>query len=530
MHCQSCGLPIVPTTQVCPRCGWPIVPDSQPRQSMSPRGSSPSTEQFPWQNNSRPVTNQLPFPTSGSPYQAGPANQQPSTQWNSTQQSPIQNMPPGTPNPGQMAYSEPMHPQSPGQQQNYTQMMAPAQSGPVQQQAFAESPFPSAPMQSSPIQPQTFNSGPFSPAPLQSGPIQSRPSIGSSFPSAPLQSEPILPQAPNSGAFPFAPMQSSPVQPSTLSSGPFPPNTIPPGPAPAFNSGPFPYGVGNGPVTFQPGYGQQHPPTGVLRSASVIQPIRTSPIRRVLIAVGAGFIVALVLAVGYLAFLQKPATTQITTPVKPILQTRPKKMPVLLSITASDPQVLYTQATGRVAISNDPLTMQSDNNWETVNSPGSCGFDGNTLHAENISKDVRATMCIANATKYKNIAFQAQITPIKGDTYGLIVRADSKGHLLYLFSVTSTGMYTLAVTDGQNGTLAHILAGGTSSAIKRGQNQSNQLTIIARDSTLYLYVNQKFLTKVNDTTATNGSVGLFVGNSQGDVSEARFANAKMWSV
>ena len=139
-------------------------------------------------------------------------------------------------------------------------------------------------------------------------------------------------------------------------------------------------------------------------------------------------------------------------------------------------------------------------------------------------------MCIASATKYKNVAFQAQIVPIKGDTYGLIVRADSKGRLLYLFSVTTTGMYTLAVTDGQNGTLAHVLTGGTSVAIKQGQNQSNQLTIIARDSTLYLYVNQKFLTKVNDTTATSGSVGLFVGNSQGDVSEARFTNAKIWSV
>ncbi len=139
-------------------------------------------------------------------------------------------------------------------------------------------------------------------------------------------------------------------------------------------------------------------------------------------------------------------------------------------------------------------------------------------------------MCIANATKYKNIAFQAQLTALKGDTEGLIVRADSKGQQMYLFSITTTGMYTLAVTNGQNGTLAHVLVGGTSPAIKQGQNQTNQMTLIARDNTLYLYVNQKFLTKVNDTTAASGNVGLFVGNSQGDVSEARFTNAKMWSV
>ena len=595
MHCQSCGLPISPTTQVCPRCGLRIVPDSQPRQSASPRGSSPSTEQFPWQSNDSPATDQQSFPTSGHPYLQSPASSLPP--WHNTQQAPIQNMPSGAFNPGQVAYSEsiqmqarpetngfppgrmqggypqisnvppttsglayphtvdnPIYPQGPGQQQGHAQMMASAQPGPVQQQAFPDNSFSSMPMQSGPIQPQMFNSGPFPPAPLQSGPVQSQPLAGPSFPSAPLQSEPILPQALNSGVFPLNTMQSSPAQPPTFNSGPFPsntmqsspvqppilnsgvfpPNTMQSGPTqpPAFNSGPFSYGVGNGPVAFQPpmGYMQQHSPAGVLRSASVIQPTRTSSMRRVLIAVGAGFIVALLVAVGYLAFLQKPATTQITTPVKPILQTHPKKLPPLPSITATDPQALYTQATGREAISNDPLTMQSDNNWAAVNSPGSCGFDGNTLHAVNSSADIRTTMCIASATKYKNVAFQAQITPIKGDTYGLVVRADSKGRLLYLFSVTSTGMYTLAVTDGQNGTLAHVLTGGTSAAIKQGQNQSNQLTIIARDSTLYLYVNQKFLTKVNDTTATSGSVGLFVGNSQGDVSEARFTNAKIWSV
>ena len=139
-------------------------------------------------------------------------------------------------------------------------------------------------------------------------------------------------------------------------------------------------------------------------------------------------------------------------------------------------------------------------------------------------------MCIANATKYKNVAFQAQLVALKGDTDGLIVRADAKGQQMYLFSITTTGMYTLAVTNGQNGSLAHVLTGGTNPAIKQGPNQTNQLTLIARNNTLYLYANQKFLTKVDDGTAASGSVGLFAGNSQGDVSEARFTNAKVWSV
>lgn len=594
MHCQSCGLPITSTTQVCPRCGQSVTPDSQPGQSMSPRGNFPSTEQFSWQGNG--AANQQIAPAPGSPYQQNPANHQPQPQWNNASQAPIPNTPSTVFNPGQnpMVHSEPlqmqvrpgttgfppgqaqggypnipytpyttsglahppvvdnqqlMRPQGSGQVQDYTRMTAPAQSGPIQHQAFPGGSFSSAPLQSGPIQPPAYNSGTFSstpaqsgpiqqqafpggsfpPTPLQSGPIQPQAFSSGTFPSPPLQSGPVLPQAPENGALPFAAMQSSPAPHAAFNSGPFPPNTMQSSPAQhaAFNSGPFPYAAANGPAA---GYIQQQSPVGVLRSASVIQPIRKSPMRKILLAVGTGFIIALLAAVGYLAFLQKPTTVQVATSVKPILQTHPKKLPPLPPITVSDPQALYTQATSRQAISNDPLTTQSDNNWETVNSPGNCAFDGNTLHAVNPLTDGRTTICLANATKYKNVAFQAQITAIKGDTYGLIMRADSKGQQMYLFSVTSTGMYTLAVTNGQNGSLAHVLTGGTSSAIKQGQNQSNQLTVITRGNTLYLYVNQKFLTKVDDTTATIGSVGLFVGNSQGDVSEARFTNAKIWSV
>ena len=544
MHCQSCGLPIAQTTQVCPRCGQPIIPDSQWGQGVSPRGNFPSTEQFPWQNNG--AVNQQISPLQSNPYQQSLAQ----SQRNNAPQASAPNPSPAAFNLGQlpMVHSEPIQMQrqpgatgfppaplnsGPIRLSNFNNgplSSTPIQSGPPQSQPLPGGWFPTPP-QSGPIQPQNFNSGAFPPTPLQSGPVQLQPPAGPSFPFTPLQSGPIQPQALSSGAFPFAASQSGPAQPSAFQSGPFLATSMQSGPVhpSAFQSGSFP--AGNGPFQAPMGYIQQQSPAGAFRSASVIQPARKSSMRRVVIAVCAGFIVALLVAVGYLAFLQKPSNTQGTTSARPpIVQTHPKKLPTLSAITVSDPQALYTQAISRVAMSSDPLSAQSDNDWETVNSPGNCSFDGNTLHAVNSSADARATMCMANATKYKNIAFQAQLVAIKGDTDGLIVRADSKGQQMYLFSITTTGMYTLAVTNGQNGTLAHVLTGGTSPAIKQGQNQTNQLTLIARDTTLYLYVNQKFVTKVNDTTATSGSVGLFAGNSQGDVSEARFTNAKMWSV
>lgn len=290
----------------------------------------------------------------------------------------------------------------------------------------------------------------------------------------------------------------------------------------------MPYGTSG--VISQTEPAQQRSSAGIIRSAGIVHSSQELSKRKIFIGIGAGLLVALLAAVGYLGFMQKPATQQVITPTPQIAQTHTKNLPKQPPLTVSDPQTLYTQATSRQVSINDPLRMQSDNNWQAVNSPGNCTFDGNTLHAVNSTTDLRATMCMATATKLQNIAFQAQLTTIKGDTSGLIVRADSKAQRLYFFSITTTGLYTLTVSDGQNGTQQRSLAGGTSPAIKQGLNQTNQLTIITQNSTLYLYINQKFITKVDDTTATTGCIGLFEGNSQGDVSEARFTNVKVWNV
>ncbi|GAC1356725.1 MAG: hypothetical protein NVS2B12_03560 [Ktedonobacteraceae bacterium] len=470
------------------------------------------------------------------------------------QSSPIQQLKFGN----QLSFSAPMHPGKPGPQLAQTFVhdsfppSAPNQQPPVLPQALSSGTFPPSAMQRGPQLPQTFVSGTLPPTAMQAGLLPPQTFANGPFPAGPAQFSPLMPQAVSNGSFPPIPMQPGPMPPHTFSSGPFSPTSMqppvlpqalnsgmfPPTAMPAspliphtLNSGPFP-NSSNGPMAFRAATEpvQQHSPAGVVRSASVIQHNKTFSLRRVLVAIGVGFIIALTVVVGYLALQQKPVTQQDATPVKQIVQTHPKPLPTLAPITTGDPRALYAQATTRPAISDDPLRAQSDNDWESINSPGSCTFDANTLHAVNTSPDSRVTMCLANATKYKNIAFQAQLTAIQGDTYGLVVRSDSKGHQLYLFSISTTGTYTLAVSNGQNGTQAHVLTAGISPDIKQGQNQSNQLTIITRDNTLYVYINQKFVAKVDDTTTTNGSIGLFVGNSQGDVSEARFSKVKVWSV
>ena len=546
MNCQSCGLLVPPTTQVCPRCRQPIAPNTQPAQNQYQRSNLPSTEQFPWQGNNNvaaqqpplhwnnenrvPAPNAAPFgPVSqanSEPIQMYPAST--ATNFNPNQmQGGFQNAPQrpqGFPSYPQTGNQQPMPSQGPDQSQaqGYAQPGNPQRSDPVQPQAFNQGTF-SPPMQTGPVQPQAFNQGTF-PPPTQSGPVQPQMFKTGALPPGPMQSGPIQMQNFGQGAF-SPPIQSSPVQLQNFNQGAFsPPMQASPVQPQAFNSMQAPYAAQAGPV-------QQRSSAGIVRSAGIIHSDHESSKRKIFIGIGAGFLAALLVAVGYLAFLQKPATQQqAAIPTPQVAQTHTKNLPKQPPLTITDPQELYTQATGRQAAINDSLHMQSDNNWQSVNSPGNCTFDANTLHAVTSTADVRTTMCIATATKYQNIAFQAQLTTIKGDTSGLIVRADNKGQRLYLFSITTTGMYTLAVTDGQNGTQQHVLAGGTSAAIKQGLNQENQLTIIARDSTLYLYINQKFIAKMDDKTNTTGCIGLFEGNSQGDTSEARFTNVKVWNV
>jgi hypothetical protein len=523
------------------------MPNSQLVQNQSQRSNLPSTEPFAWQNNNTSVAAQQPplhwnnenrIPNTNATQAPFHPGQIPQTQ-NEPRQ--IHQYPAATnfsPNQLQNRYQngassltypqlagnqQPMPPQVSGQYHTHShvQTSAEQQSDPIQKQALTSGLFLQTPMQSGPMQPQAFNQGSFSSGPIQSSPIQLQTFNQRTLPPNPMQSGPMQPQAFKQGAFFPSPRQSGPIQsqPQAFNQG-------------SFLSGPMQPQTFSGTQTPSQTVGQvqQYSPVAITRSAGIVHSDNTPSKRKIFVGIGAGLIIALIVAVGYLAFMQKPATPQITTPVPQIAQTHTKNLPKLPPITVTDPQALYTQATGKVAIINDPLRIQSDNNWVAVNSPGTCTFDGNTLHTVSSSTDTRATMCLASATKYSNIAFQAQLTIIKGDTYGLVMRADSNGKELYLFGITTTGMYTLAVANGQNGSQQHILAGGTSTAIKQGQNQSNQLTIIARDSTLYIYINNTFITKVDDTTATIGSIGLFNGNSLGDTSEARFTNVKVWSV
>ncbi len=283
MHCQSCGLPISPTTEVCPRCKQPVAPAPQSAQNQHLKGNLPSTEPFSWQNNSQNAAQQPPpYWNNENPTLMTNAAQAPFGQQPHINSEPIQMYPSAAtnfpPNQSQGVYQnipyrtsgspysqiagnqQPMAPQGPGQPpaQNYTQMSMPQTPGPIYTQPFTNGPFPPTPMQSGPIpqQPQAFQGGSFPPGSYAvqlpynnrlfkedlSLPALCNPALynhrlltEASFPPPPTQTSPgqqaqpfqggsfppgpIQPQAFNGGAFPPPPMQTSPVRPQAFFQG-----------------------------------------------------------------------------------------------------------------------------------------------------------------------------------------------------------------------------------------------------------------------------------------------------------------------
>src|SRR5439155_13509902 len=68
---------------------------------------------------------------------------------------------------------------------------------------------------------------------------------------------------------------------------------------------------------------------------------------------------------------------------------------------------------------------------------------------------------------------------------------------------------------------------GSSTAIKQGLKQSNRLTIIVQKHTFYLYINNQFITQVDDSSSSNGELGV-LALDWGDATDVRFEHLQVF--
>jgi hypothetical protein len=194
------------------------------------------------------------------------------------------------------------------------------------------------------------------------------------------------------------------------------------------------------------------------------------------------------------------------------------------------PQDLYTQVTSGTPTLTDPMSAQDANTWdEGPSSAGTCSFRAFAYHVAVAQTDTTVE-CLATANGYTNFAFQTTMSIISGNAGGVIFRASQRVGPRYRWAIYTDGSYDVVLGTGQYSNTQLIK--GTSPAIKQGTGQSNLLTVIAKGSTINLYINGQFVTSV-PTTSSNapfaGDLGMFAYDSSADTDVA-FTDVKVWAL
>jgi hypothetical protein len=184
---------------------------------------------------------------------------------------------------------------------------------------------------------------------------------------------------------------------------------------------------------------------------------------------------------------------------------------------------------------NDPLTSNSKlSNWTSgyySNTGTACTFANGAYHVVESNLN-HFYYCIASNTNFSNFIFQVQMTILRGNAGGIIFRDIGPANnyfRLYYFSIGRNGTYNLQRFVHDSAHSSNQLVNGQSTFIKTGLGQSNLITAVARGNNIDLYVNQRYLTSVTDSTYSQGEIGL-AAQDQGDPTEVAFSNAQVYTL
>lgn len=181
-------------------------------------------------------------------------------------------------------------------------------------------------------------------------------------------------------------------------------------------------------------------------------------------------------------------------------------------------------------IYNDPLSNNSKTyTWVPGYKKGAgtdCFFANGAYHVIE-SNTNHFYYCIANNTSFSNFALQVEMTFIQGNYGGVLFRSVGQRH--YVFRIGRDGSYVLQVYGDDTGRNTRLLVQGHSAAIDTSLNQANLIAVVARGGNIDLYVNQQYLTSVQDGSYSQGQIGL-EAEDHGVPAEVMFRNAKVYTL
>ncbi|MBO0796423.1 MAG: hypothetical protein J2P36_36500, partial [Ktedonobacteraceae bacterium] len=196
--------------------------------------------------------------------------------------------------------------------------------------------------------------------------------------------------------------------------------------------------------------------------------------------------------------------------------------------TASAFSDMLTRATSGKPVLDDPLSDNSGPGKWDEGSPSTntgCTFQG----LYNVQEATQGYLqpCIAEASNFSDFSYQISLSITQGyqGRAGLLFHVDSSKKAFYFFHIGTDNTYALDLYQGTG--KVDTLSRGLSYTISAGLNQSNQLAVIAHDTTYDLFINGGYVASVTDGTLGAGKVGVAVIDNGTPVT-AQFSDAKVW--
>ncbi|GER88525.1 hypothetical protein KDW_26870 [Dictyobacter vulcani] len=183
----------------------------------------------------------------------------------------------------------------------------------------------------------------------------------------------------------------------------------------------------------------------------------------------------------------------------------------------------YSEMTSSSPDLNDDLHNPDIYNWDTGSG---CSFTTSSYSAS-VSQKGFFLPCLAQHTQLNNFVYQVDMTILKGDAGGLIVRAHDDNSRSYIFVVGQDGSYSIYYYASDSKNAAQPLAEGYSEHISTGQHKENTLGVLASGSSLDFYINKKYVASVMDTTLGSGQIGV-LANSYKHTTEVIYSHARVW--
>ncbi|GAC1427811.1 MAG: hypothetical protein NVSMB54_17700 [Ktedonobacteraceae bacterium] len=199
--------------------------------------------------------------------------------------------------------------------------------------------------------------------------------------------------------------------------------------------------------------------------------------------------------------------------------------------TATSLGDFFIQSTSGTPTFNNPLSdNKGSGKWDeglvAVNT--GCTFTTSNYHASE-ARQGYFQPCIAEDTNFSNFAFQIELTINKGNPgqAGMVLRVNSDNNAYYLFRIGTNGSYAFDIynASGNVNTLVH----GFSSAITTQFGRTNTLTVIAKDTHYFLYVNRQYVDSTTDNTLQEGKIGIVAVNV-GTPIDVTVGNAQLWKL